>query len=74
MGELAIIFGSLLIALAIIAWTFVNLFGREGRRSSEEYDNEAQLIQEMYQGFQKMESRIESLETLLLEREKGRSE
>lgn len=70
MEALAIIFGSLLIAMGIIAWTFVNLFGREGRRSGMDYDEESQMIQEMYHGFQKMESRIESLETLLLERER----
>ena len=62
-----VVFGSLLLGLAIISWTVVRLMG--GGRARAESAAESQLIQELYQGLHKMEQRMESLETLLLERE-----
>lgn len=64
-----IIFGSLLAGLFIICWTIVKLVGwRDSRNTSDE---EARLMQEIHQGLTKMEQRVETLETLLLEREPG---
>ena len=40
--------------------------GSNGRRLDEE---EARMMQEIYQGLEKMEKRVEALETLLLDRE-----
>lgn len=62
----AIVFGSLLLGLTIISWTVVRLSGGKSGRGSE---NESQLIQELYQGINRMEQRVEALETLLLERD-----
>ncbi len=67
----ATVFGSILVMMAIIGWVFVNVFGRGGRKhTGPEIEDESRIIQELYQGFMKMESRVESLETLLLERER----
>ncbi len=62
-----IIFGSLLAGLFIICWTIVKLVGRTDNRGTEA--EEARLIQQIHQGLVKMEQRVETLETLLLERE-----
>lgn len=48
----------------------VKLVGGPRRDRSRE-EEEARLIQEMHQGFLRMEDRIDTLETLLHEREKG---
>jgi len=54
---------------AIVAWTFVSLINGR-RRGTTVNEEESRLIQEIYHGLGKMEQRVESLETLLLEREK----
>lgn len=64
---LIIIFGAVLLALGIISFTFLKLV--QGRRSDQLNADEAQIMQELYHGFGKLEERIESLETLVLERE-----
>lgn len=64
-----IIFGTLLAGLFIICWTIVKLVGWRDNRNTG--DEEARLIQEIHQGLTKMEQRVETLETLLLEREPG---
>ncbi len=62
----AIVFGSILIGLMIIANMFSRVLGsRGGSRLSAE---ETQVMQEIFYGLKKMEERIESLETLLIER------
>ncbi len=69
-----VVFGAVLAGVAIICWTIVRLVTGGGRANAASAD-EAQLMQELYQGLSKMEQRVESLETLLLERERrgGRS-
>jgi phage shock protein B len=63
-----IVFGSILVGLAIIAWAIVRLItGGRGERSGNA--EESKMIQELYQGLSRMERRVETLETLLLERE-----
>ena len=69
-----IVFGSIIIALAIIPLTVligIKMFrGRESRFSRGVVDKEAQTIQEIYQGLSRMEQRVEALEILLLEKER----
>lgn len=55
--------------VAIIAWTLVSLINGR-RRGTTVNEEESRLIQEIYHGLGKMDQRVESLETLLLEREK----
>ena len=69
---LAIIFGGSVLALAIVGSTILMAIkilkggvSRKGRQSQAE---EARLIQEIYQGLSRMESRIEALETIILDR------
>ena len=70
----AIVFGSIIIALAIIPVTILFAIklikgnvSKDGRALADE---EAKMIQEIYHGLTKMEARVEALETLLLEKEK----
>lgn len=64
-----IVFGMITCIVGIIAWVIVTLAtGR--RRNASMNDDEAKIIQEIYHGLTKMEQRVETLETLLLEREK----
>ncbi len=71
-----IIAGAALIGLTILGTIFLLGFkivkggGPQGMAATSE---EARLAQELYQGLERLEERVESLETLLLERErKGR--
>lgn len=55
--------------VGIIAWTIVSLISGR-RRAPQASEDESRMIQEIYHGLNKMEQRVETLETLLLEREK----
>jgi phage shock protein B len=70
----AIVFGSIIIALAIIPATIlfaIKIFrGSVSANSRGLADEEAKMIQEIYHGLTRMEARVEALETLLLEKEK----
>ncbi len=73
----AIVFGAAVTALAIICGTILLAmkfrgggFNGRDRKSMEE---EAMMIQEIYQSLSGMEDRIESLETIIMERQ-GRKE
>jgi phage shock protein B len=70
----AIVFGSLIIALAIIPVTILFAIriikDRASGRSRALADEEAKMIQQIYQSMEKMEARIEALETLLIEKER----
>ncbi|MGD8845439.1 MAG: phage-shock protein [Desulfobacteraceae bacterium] len=70
----AIVFGSLVIALAIIPVTILFAIriikGRVSGSNQGLADEEARMIQEIYHCLEKMESRVEALETLLLEKER----
>jgi phage shock protein B len=70
----AIVFGSLIIALAIIPVTILFAIriikGRVSGKSQGLVDEETKMIQEIYHGIEKMETRVESLETLLLEKKR----
>lgn len=60
--------------VAILAFTFVIclkiVYGGNSTKSRDLADEETRLIQDIYHGLLKMEERVESLETLLLDREK----
>ncbi len=64
-----IVFGSLVALATLICGTILIIFKtRSNRRSSGAIDSEeAKIIQELYQGLEKLEARIESLETILTE-------
>jgi phage shock protein B len=65
----AIVFGSLIALATLICGTILIIIKTRGnRRSSGATDSEeAKIIQEIYQGLEKLEERIESLETILME-------
>ncbi len=67
------VFGLILLALAIMGGVAVAILrlirGPQGRKAAQADEEEARMIQELHQGLKRMESRIESLETILLERE-----
>ena len=73
-----IVFGSIVLALAIIGSTVLMaikiLKGGATPKGQKEHTNEARMIQEIYQGLARMEERVDSLETILLEREKRRKD
>ena len=70
---LVTIFGSIILLLATICGTIlVAMKLRHGSlsvKSREAQAEEAGTIQEIYQGLSQMEKRVESLETLLMERQ-----
>lgn len=69
---LAIVFGSILTGLFIISNLLGKVLGsRGGGRLSVE---ESQIMQEIFYGLKKMDQRIESLETILLDREQRRKD
>ena len=67
----AIVFGGFVMTVAIIAGTILMAMRMRqsglSPKSRKEQAEEARLIQELYQGLQKMESRVESLETILMD-------
>jgi len=67
----AIIFGSLVLIPAVIGGTIVISIKllKAGARKDQAQDSK--IIQEIYQGLSRMEERVEALETILLDREKG---
>ena len=70
----AIVFGGLVLALAIVGSTILMsikiLKGGFSRKGQGVQEKEARMIQEMYQGLSQMEKRVEALETILLEKER----
>ncbi len=77
---LYVVEGGLWIALSIFLYSLciyiVRRKSKKGRGSVADDCNNTRMIQEMYQGFMRMEERIDTLETILMERDKvytGRS-
>lgn len=70
----AIVFGSIIIALAIIPVSILLVIkffkGGLSRTEQKKQADEAKMIQQIYQGLSRMEERVEALETILLDREK----
>lgn len=67
----AIVFGSILTFAAIVCGTILAIvkMRRSGltRGDRKTQTDEAKVIQEIYQGLSRMEERIETLETILME-------
>jgi len=68
----AIVFGSIIAGLFLISNMIGKVLG--GRGSGQLSEDESQLMQELFFGMKKMEDRVEALETILLERERGRGD
>jgi phage shock protein B len=66
-----IVFGSILLALAIIPGSILLAikFFRGGQSAGDQAE-ETKLIQEIYKGLSRMEERVEALETILFDQEK----
>ena len=67
----AIVFGSILLALAIIPGSIllaIKFF--RGDQSAGDQAEETKMIQEIYKGLSRMEERVEALETILLDQER----
>jgi phage shock protein B len=68
----AIVFGGLVLALAIVCGTILMAMklrhGGISRHRRQRRAEEDKMIQDIYRGLSKMESRVEALETLLMER------
>ncbi|KPJ75898.1 MAG: hypothetical protein AMJ54_13580 [Deltaproteobacteria bacterium SG8_13] len=73
----AIVFGSVVLALAIVGSTILMAIriikGGVTRKQQKQEAEETRMIQEMFQHLSHMETRIEALETILLDRQKGKS-
>ena len=71
---LSIIFGGSILILAIIGSTILMAIkiikGGVSRKGQNVQTDEAKKIQEIYQGFSRMEERVEALETIILDRER----
>tara|TARA_R110001592_G_scaffold185506_1_gene429556 strand:+ start:2069 stop:2296 length:228 start_codon:yes stop_codon:yes gene_type:complete len=65
----SIVFGSVITALFIISNLVSKTLGARG--SGKLNEEETQLMQELFYGMKKMEERVESLETILLEKGRG---
>ena len=67
----AIVFGGIVLSVAIVAGTILMgmrmRHGGMSKRSRKDQADEARLFQELYQGLQAMEKRVESLETILMD-------
>ena len=68
----AMVFGSLLALAALICGTILMIIKTRNSRitGGKSQAEEAMVIQEIYQGLNKMEKRIESLETILMDSQK----
>jgi phage shock protein B len=68
-----IIFGSIVLIISILAGTILLAMkwrhGGVSRESRDRQAEEARMIQEIYNGLTKMEHRVESLETILMDRD-----
>jgi phage shock protein B len=67
-----IVFGSIVLAIGIISGTILLAIkwrhGGGSQKSRTRSSEEARMIQEIYRGLSKMEKRVESLETILMDR------
>lgn len=70
----AIVFGGLVLALAIIGSTILMgiriVKGGVSRKGQAGQADETRMIQELYQGLSRMEERVDALETILLDQER----
>ena len=73
-----VVFGGIVIALAIIGSTILMALkiikGDASPAGQKTQTDEVKIIQEIYQGIGRMEERVEALETILLENEKEKKD
>ncbi len=73
----AIVFGSIVLGLAIVGSTILMAIriikGGVTKKQQAQEAEETRMIQEMFQQLSRMETRIEALETILLDQQKGKS-
>ncbi len=73
----AIVFGGIVLALAIVGSTILMaikiLKGGVSRKGQKYQTEEARMVQEIYQGFSRMEERVEALETIIIDRKRKES-
>jgi len=66
-----IVFGSLVLALAILGGTILAIMrarhGGLSRKNRNKEAEEAELMQEIFQGLSRMEKRVDALETILMD-------
>ena len=67
----AIVFGGIVLALAVVGGTILMAIklrhGGLSRTDQKKQAEEARMIQEIYQGLSRMEERVEALETILMD-------
>ena len=72
MAELFIIFTFVLAITALSGGILIGIIkvlkGNSGKKGQEKQTEQARIIQELYHGLRSMEKRIESLETILLDK------
>ncbi|CAB1065575.1 hypothetical protein D1BOALGB6SA_10372 [Olavius sp. associated proteobacterium Delta 1] len=67
----AIVFGSFVLIPAVIGGTIViSIKLLRGGATRKDQAEDSKIIQEIYQGLGRMEERVETLETILLDRDK----
>ena len=68
----AIVFGSLVLIPVVVGGTIILAIKLlKSGSSRKDQAEDSKIIQEIYQGLSRMEERVEALETILLDREKG---
>ena len=67
----AIIFGSLVLIPAVVGGTIIMSIKLLKGGARKDQAEDSKIIQEIYQGLSRMEERVEALETILLDRQKG---
>lgn len=70
MGVGGIILVVITIGLVIIAIIRAARTGGIYKKDRQTHDDETRMIQDIYHGLSKMEARVETLETILIERQK----
>jgi phage shock protein B len=72
MGELFMVFAFILAITALSGGILIGIIktlkGSSGKRGSEQQSEQARIIQELYQSLRSMEKRVDSLETILLDK------
>lgn len=71
-GFFGFMFGTFLVGIGIVVLLVLGIakfFRGETPAQAESDADETRMIQEMYQGFSRLEERVETLETLLMEQE-----
>ena len=70
----AVVFAGTVLALAVIGGTILMAIklikGGVSRKDQTDMAQEAKMVQEIYQGLSQLEERLDSLETILFDREK----